>query len=430
MKKVMPFAFTILFFLLLELILAGINLVIPLDIITHRVAVRHSKFIINLEYGRYAHFYRDPDLFWRMKCNWGEDGLRVNSLGFRGPETTVDKSEDVIRIICLGNSCTFASDVEDFSRIYTTRLWSMLTEKYPQKHFEVINAGVDGYSTHQILQYWNKKIVTLDPDIITIYAAFNDLVYAPLKKDREIELSGLFCSISNLLFSSRVIRTLNAVIALIIKTVNSNELVTNFNAEKGILRRVEPDEYADNLSELYESATQKNVNVVFITSPYWKPLPICILPYPNKVVNKDKLKVHWVVQDQIGKGWGDRLRSIEDYEAELDKAISLMKEWPEWPAPHYKAAMCYQKLGEFSIAKKHFAAAESLDVTRHDLEAYNQIMKDLSQKFDIPLVDCEEIFCRGTNVDLFIGDGIHPNADGHALIAEELFRTIDGMIKK
>ena len=97
-----------------------------------------------------------------------------NSLGFRGPETTVDKPDGVYRILCVGGSTTYGTGCSDDSTTYPARLQEILQENHPERRFEVINAGVSGYGTAENLINIQLRLLELDPDAIIVYHAAND----------------------------------------------------------------------------------------------------------------------------------------------------------------------------------------------------------------------------------------------------------------
>ena len=107
---------------------------------------------------------RDEALFWRPKAGVMEH----NSHGFYGPEFNVEKKSGVFRIVCLGDSCThFGPDsYPDMLRVY-------LDEMAPGK-FEVINAGVIGYTSFQGRRLLESEVLDWSPDLVTVYFGWND----------------------------------------------------------------------------------------------------------------------------------------------------------------------------------------------------------------------------------------------------------------
>ena len=101
-----------------------------------------------------------------------------NSRGFRGAEVTVQKPDSVYRIVCLGGSTTYSSGVDDYTHSYPYLLNEALNKNGLQ--VEVINAAVEGYTAlHSYINYL-LKVEDLQPDMLIIYHAVNDLYYTRL----------------------------------------------------------------------------------------------------------------------------------------------------------------------------------------------------------------------------------------------------------
>jgi lysophospholipase L1-like esterase len=89
--------------------------------------------------------------------------LRINADGFRGPE--IDKARSRPRLLCIGDSCTFG--MAGF-KTYPEAIQEALPET------EVINAGVEGYSTREVLLRM-REFKSLRPAITTVYLGWNQL---------------------------------------------------------------------------------------------------------------------------------------------------------------------------------------------------------------------------------------------------------------
>jgi len=99
---------------------------------------------------------------------------RHNSLGYRGGEFSRHKPPGEFRIACIGGSTTYTRDVEDYRLSYPALLEKELRERgYPR--VRVINAGVDGYGSWESLINFQFRILDLDPDLIIVYHAVNDI---------------------------------------------------------------------------------------------------------------------------------------------------------------------------------------------------------------------------------------------------------------
>ena len=62
------------------------------------------------------------------------------------------------------------------------------------------------------------------------------------------------------------------------------------------------------------------------------------------------------------------------------------------------------------------------------VDEYSDIIRDLSARFHLPLIDVYQAFSADSATDKFVPDGIHPNKDGHRFIADifiEKFASLD-----
>jgi len=98
---------------------------------------------------------------------------RLNSFGLRGPEPSLEKSDDVIRILCLGDEMTFGPGLTT-RELFTTQLESLLKDYMPKK-LEVINAGVPGYCPLLSLLQYRHRLRALNPDVIVLTFEMGDV---------------------------------------------------------------------------------------------------------------------------------------------------------------------------------------------------------------------------------------------------------------
>lgn len=97
-----------------------------------------------------------------------------NSLGFRGDEIEVPKPDGVFRIVTVGGSTTYTSAVYDYTKSYPYLMQSLLREQ-GHSSVEVVNAGVVGYSSWESLINLQFRVLDLEPDIVIVYHALNDV---------------------------------------------------------------------------------------------------------------------------------------------------------------------------------------------------------------------------------------------------------------
>jgi lysophospholipase L1-like esterase len=98
-----------------------------------------------------------------------------NSLGYRNNEFPLEKPNEVYRIVALGGSSTYDVRIEDNAKTFAAQLETLLKDEYGYQNVEVINAGVPGYNSWEILGNLEFRVLDLDPDLVIIYEGTNDV---------------------------------------------------------------------------------------------------------------------------------------------------------------------------------------------------------------------------------------------------------------
>jgi lysophospholipase L1-like esterase len=135
-----------------------------------------AAFEIGLRFCGYGHleiYEPDPKLYWKLKpgqdcfTKIGHLPVHINSQGMRGPEFSVAKPADTIRILSLGDSRTFGWGLAD-EETYSRRLEKLLSAQGGGKKIEVLNAGVSAWSYAQILVYFRDFGLKYQPDYVVL----------------------------------------------------------------------------------------------------------------------------------------------------------------------------------------------------------------------------------------------------------------------
>ena len=98
---------------------------------------------------------------------------RTNSLGFRGPETSLAKPEDKFRIIGLGDSFTFGTGVK-VEDIFLPILQRRLNLTSDGREYETLNFGHMGYDIMQEVILLRHYVIDFEPDVVLIGYHLND----------------------------------------------------------------------------------------------------------------------------------------------------------------------------------------------------------------------------------------------------------------
>lgn len=104
--------------------------------------------------------------------------IRINNIGVRGKDVTLKKGENDLRIISLGESSTFGFYSRD-EYTYPAQLEKLLQLKLNTRYrtVEVINAGIPHANSDNILAFLKEELLGYSPDIVTLYAGYNDAIY-------------------------------------------------------------------------------------------------------------------------------------------------------------------------------------------------------------------------------------------------------------
>ena len=102
--------------------------------------------------------------------------ITINSHGFRGPELEDPKPKSRLRVGFLGASTTFCSEVSSDEIAWPHLVWTKLQKIYPSANIDYVNASVPGYTVSSSFKNLIHRVEPMEPDIILIYHAHNDLV--------------------------------------------------------------------------------------------------------------------------------------------------------------------------------------------------------------------------------------------------------------
>ena len=100
---------------------------------------------------------------------------RHDALGLRGGDVALPKARGTYRIVCIGGSTTYCTEIREDSATYPAQLEHMLRERYGHEQVEVLNAGVGGWSSWECLIDLELRLLDLEPDLLVVYHGINDV---------------------------------------------------------------------------------------------------------------------------------------------------------------------------------------------------------------------------------------------------------------
>lgn len=123
----------------------------------------------------------DPVLLWRPVTH-----SPFNSQRFKGPVAEIPKPADVYRVMCYGDSLTDGPPRGG----WPSWLYRLLEEqgRAGGRRFEVLNAGVAGYSSHQGVLRFLQEVDRYQPDHILVSFGWNDAAQAIGQPDKTFKI--------------------------------------------------------------------------------------------------------------------------------------------------------------------------------------------------------------------------------------------------
>ncbi|MDC0358951.1 SGNH/GDSL hydrolase family protein [Oligoflexia bacterium] len=100
--------------------------------------------------------------------------LQTNDCGMRGPQHSLARDQNTLRIALLGDSFAFGWGVKH-EESFAAQLESVLNGYLKgEQEVEVLNFSVPGYSTFQEVALFEEKGLDFDPDLVLVYFVNND----------------------------------------------------------------------------------------------------------------------------------------------------------------------------------------------------------------------------------------------------------------
>jgi lysophospholipase L1-like esterase len=95
--------------------------------------------------------------------------IAFNALGFRGPEVAIPKAANTVRVMFLGDSKTFAGEVQEDEALAAQSV-AKLRVLRPRCSFDYVNVSGPGYSLRDLTTLVHAKKSVIDPDLTVVLA--------------------------------------------------------------------------------------------------------------------------------------------------------------------------------------------------------------------------------------------------------------------
>jgi len=185
----------------------------------------------------------DESLFWRLK------NLK--------PDFETESGKNSLKIMCLTDSVSVMYGGKGYPNI----LQDLLTNAIPRKNPIVFNGGVPGYTSFQGLKYFTNELLFYKPDIVTVCYGWNDHWQSGNKLPDKLQKSPKNTFIRNIISNSRILNLINSLAMKI-----AQSLYKGIGSEQFV--RVPIEDYKYNLSKFADICKNKNILIIFMTSPY------------------------------------------------------------------------------------------------------------------------------------------------------------------
>jgi lysophospholipase L1-like esterase len=203
----------------------------------------------------------DPELLWRPV-----DREPYNSQRFKGPEIGREKPAGVCRIFCYGDSNTDGPPSGGWAQLLRERL-----ARRPDGHrYEVVNAGVTGYSSYQGRLRFARDAPRFRPDVVLVSFGWNDLAPALGAPDRSFRPPA-----APLLAAQRLLLRYDFFL------VARRYWPRGEAPPQTVGPRVEPADYSANLAAFIDTAAAHGGRVALLTRPHREPEPALVAQTDN-----------------------------------------------------------------------------------------------------------------------------------------------------
>lgn len=311
----------------------------------------------------------DPVLFFKLQPTLIVDQNTLNTQGFRSREFEWSRKPNTVRVLSLGDSCTFGmvhgNPPKYVPKPYPQRLEDVAAERIGPNRVEALNAAVPGYNSFHGVMLLRTKLRGLRPDVITVRYGWNDhfISQGDAGTFREVQNPAARAVEDVLLRTQLYPFALRLGLALRVKLGAYGK-----PAQAEIPREWKPtvpvEEYKHNLRRIVELGRAEGARVWLLTSPH-----------------------AFLTMENAGRESGPN-------------------EWTERRVLTWNALPSFERLIEIH-------------------EEYNRATREVGAEVGAPVIDMYEVYKRHADQSLFTSDDVcHPLQAGHDLEAETLYEML------
>ncbi|MDZ7269575.1 MAG: GDSL-type esterase/lipase family protein [candidate division KSB1 bacterium] len=359
------------------------------------------------------------------------DPARVTVPGMQPDLFVKHKGPEVFRIFCVGGSTT-AGFPFDCNVPFPVQLRYLLAQTYPQRRFEVLNAGISAVNSFTVVDLL-PEMLALQPDMIIIYMGHNEF-YGAYGSASTISLgqNGRLIRTYLKLHKLHVVQMLRRLISWLRPAAEQNarppSLMANVIGDQAIVfgspkyRRTLAN-FQDNLALILRECARRGVPVLIGT------LFSNLRDLPPFASEQPALPADARARYQQALARGDSLLQQRRF-AESESAYRTA--WLEDSSAAvlwYKRGLASAGLGDSTAALHFFTGAKDRDLIRFRAsEEVNQIIAALARKYRAHCVDLRSRLAQRSPQGLLgnnlLVDHLHPNPPGYYLMATGFYEAI------
>lgn len=355
---------------------------------------------------------------------------------FRRQSFAAVKGSRAFRIFCLGGS-TVQGRPYSVETSLTTWLHLNLRAAQPETDWEVINCGGISYASYRLVPVL-QELLQHEPDLFIIYTGHNefleDVSYGRLKRAPRvlIRLHRLLLNLRSYsladhwLFHRRLRRSRRTVLSADVRTKLDMEKGLESYRRDDVWRRGTVEHFRRNLETMVRMCREAGVPIILVNPvSNLKDCPPFKSEFRADLSQEQRQRVTDLIERARALDWTDTYAKIEL----LEQAVAIDD---RHAALRYQIGVCYERLGRFVEAKKWFLKAKEEDVCPlRMLEPMHDAVLDVAAGGRVPLVDVRSLIEERTPDGIpgaeWLPDHIHPSIEGHQLIADALYRTMEQM---
>ncbi len=341
----------------------------------------------------------------------------------------IAKSPNTFRIFVVGES-TPAGFPYQYNATPARILQKQLEILHPEKHIEVINAGLTGTNSFTVLEFVD-ELTAFQPDAFIVYSGQNEF-YGAFGTASTNSIGGgrwmirLYQSLRRVKTFVLLENTLTSVSRLFASAnpaVYNGTLMQQLAKDKAIpfnsaSYRQALESFGKNITETIGIASSKNVPIIISTLVTNEgSLPPFVSLHGSEVSEQRQQELTSLQKD------GDDLLQRKELSAAVIKFRRITEIDPLWAMGQFRLGQCYHELGQNDSAFVAFGRARDYDGLRFRASAEaNSILRTTAAAGNAVIADVESDF-RAASPDRIIGasllwEHVHPTFSGYVLLAK------------